>query len=365
MIRRHHEILCYDAEHWAESARVDGVYWPPFITARRNETVLSWVSPAFDIDSRVPLTRQHLRDMLRAFNVVGNLQFCPHMHAQDERLLLPFEPDQCACFDYDTSSTAKPPAGQYHHHNTDNGTDNCCRCYSEQHPEGKGIFLPAGTDPPTANIEAHKSIMAIGDWFGGVSAITGIAALAAPVWPFPWPTQWLLRSYRTHTMGNYAQVHLSDALNAGARAASNSNLVDMDPTTRADLTRSLEAACEAATTSGEEVGRAVGGEAAARAGLKYSLDCTAGGRSGRRGAMVGHAIEIQAIELEERRLEENAAGPSHQQQHQDAAGPSHQHQNAASANTGVGLRGGAAAESSDEEAEDRVWAGRLRQRNGY
>ena len=144
---RRNEILCYDSEHWTEPARVDGVYWPPFITTCNNETVLSWVSPAFDLDPRVPFTRQHLKDMLRTFNVAGNLQFCPHVHAQDERLILPFEPDQCACFDYDTGNTAKPLGGQFHHHDPENGTGNCCRCYSEQHPEGKGIFLPAGTDP--------------------------------------------------------------------------------------------------------------------------------------------------------------------------------------------------------------------------
>ena len=82
----------------------------------------------------------------------------------------------------------------------------------------------------------------------GISAVTGIAALAVPVWPFPWPAEWWRRFYRTRAMDNYAQGHLSDALKAGAHTATHGNLVNLDPTARAVAVGSI---------AGWEVGFAV------------------------------------------------------------------------------------------------------------
>lgn len=138
---KYRALLCHDREHEDQSPTIKGYKSLPFIEFQRNGASLVWISPAFDLDPRVPVTRQHLRDFVRSQKVAGGLAFCPHVHAQDERLLLPFDPDQCACFDHDDDIASESSAGRYHYHDPEKGTGNCCRCYSQQHPEEKGRFL--------------------------------------------------------------------------------------------------------------------------------------------------------------------------------------------------------------------------------
>ncbi|KAK3945905.1 hypothetical protein QBC46DRAFT_336073 [Diplogelasinospora grovesii] len=156
----------------------------------------SWTSPAFDLDPAIPVTKQHLRDYLtttarthrgRVFDHV----LCPHVALDDGRLLLPFEPSQCVCFEDPASSSSSSSSGRQVHasRNHDCGLakrpwQKCCRCRAAEEPrDRRGYFLPDEVpDSPFTHPLFRTSIHgrhkyacpepecgAVYSWFRGVS----------------------------------------------------------------------------------------------------------------------------------------------------------------------------------------------------
>ncbi|KAM7223905.1 hypothetical protein V8F06_000921 [Rhypophila decipiens] len=95
----------------------------------------TWTSPVFDLDSKVPVTRQDIKDHLASRNDVFGHAPCPHVTHDDGQLLVPFESKYCVCFeDPDPLMLAEelPPAifGEERHRCVDFAT--CCRWIATQ-----------------------------------------------------------------------------------------------------------------------------------------------------------------------------------------------------------------------------------------
>lgn len=89
-----------------------------------------------------PVTRKTLRESLEARRDSLRGILCPHVSADDARLLLPFGPDACACFDYEP----------FHLHRCED-RDRCCRCRADDQPRRQGVFMPAIETPAGQSLE--------------------------------------------------------------------------------------------------------------------------------------------------------------------------------------------------------------------
>ncbi|KAK4211940.1 hypothetical protein QBC37DRAFT_289035, partial [Rhypophila decipiens] len=122
----------------------------------------TWTSPVFDLDSKIPVTRQDIKDHLASRNDVFGHAPCPHVTHDDGQLLVPFESEYCVCFeDPDPLMLAEelPPAifGEERHRCVDFGS--CCRCIATRtHPPGdsrrrRGHFMAT---TPADESNCHK-----------------------------------------------------------------------------------------------------------------------------------------------------------------------------------------------------------------
>ncbi|KAM7191435.1 hypothetical protein V8F33_008911 [Rhypophila sp. PSN 637] len=95
----------------------------------------TWTSPVFDLDSKVPVTRQDIKDHLASRNDVFGHAPCPHVTHDDGQLLVPFETKYCVCFeDPDPLMLAEelPPAIFRDERHMCVGFGNCCRCIATE-----------------------------------------------------------------------------------------------------------------------------------------------------------------------------------------------------------------------------------------
>ncbi|OAA63580.1 hypothetical protein SPI_03743 [Niveomyces insectorum RCEF 264] len=110
---------------------------------------ISWTLPAFDLEPDRGVTREILRDAVVRCEPLFRPYLCPHVRAEaTKRLLLPFEPNQCACFDEVDGGGGTGPEGPCDdneglgRHHLHEYTDLCCRCESRKTPRRRGLFLP-------------------------------------------------------------------------------------------------------------------------------------------------------------------------------------------------------------------------------
>lgn len=85
----------------------------------------------------VPVTREALQKGLQSQEVSLSGVICHHTSVRDNRILLPFGPDTCACFD--------PYAFSSHSHEDIAEKDNCCRCRAQHDAGRKQVFMPSNT----------------------------------------------------------------------------------------------------------------------------------------------------------------------------------------------------------------------------
>lgn len=118
---RHREVTlrsCRDKSHHSPEA-----YWPvgreilPKIQARHCtwaeglQVHINWTSPVFDLDPSIPIRREDLRNFLASQEQESPLfghALCPHVAIDDSQLLLPFEPNQCVCFEHPHPELEEP-----------------------------------------------------------------------------------------------------------------------------------------------------------------------------------------------------------------------------------------------------------------
>ena len=98
---------------------------------------LRWISPAFDVDPRLPVTRQHLRDFLASSTNIFGHALCPHVSLNDGQLFIAFEQNQCTCFDGPSHQNVPT---SHDCHSPLQGK--CCRCVSDESPSRRGYFMP-------------------------------------------------------------------------------------------------------------------------------------------------------------------------------------------------------------------------------
>jgi len=100
---------------------------------------VNWTSPIFDLDPKVPVRKDHLRDHLASRKHIFHHTPCPHLTLDDGQLLIPFEPNQCVCFEDQQATNHPPYLPQCHDcgHPT-----KCCRCLAAtEEPDRRGHFM--------------------------------------------------------------------------------------------------------------------------------------------------------------------------------------------------------------------------------
>ncbi|KAM7185265.1 hypothetical protein V8F33_012494 [Rhypophila sp. PSN 637] len=111
---------------------------------------ISWSSPVFDLDPNDPdllITRQDIREHLdsQTTPTLFEHSLCPHVAVNDGQLLLPFEPNQCVCFDQEPVSETSECLGQCHDcgHKSLCIDYTCCRCLAVKsgHAHRQGNFM--------------------------------------------------------------------------------------------------------------------------------------------------------------------------------------------------------------------------------
>lgn len=112
----------------------------PSIVVVGDKIVITWESPAIDLDPGVPVTRKQLQDYLVSQMDTLNHVICPHVALDDGQLLLPFEQNRCACFD-DPVAAGHVPARMHRHKSW---WQECCRCRSNNEHLANGRFLSSG-----------------------------------------------------------------------------------------------------------------------------------------------------------------------------------------------------------------------------
>ncbi|KAM7204248.1 hypothetical protein V8F20_003661 [Naviculisporaceae sp. PSN 640] len=130
------------------------------VTARYSVHI-TWTSPVFDLDSNVPIRKENIRDCLASQEKESYLfehAFCPHVTNNDGQLLLPFEPNQCVCFEsHEETITSTAPC----HHCTEMefSFNQCCRCLAATSPYNKDNN-PQGHFMYTDSLDYHKDYLA-------------------------------------------------------------------------------------------------------------------------------------------------------------------------------------------------------------
>ncbi|KAM7212141.1 hypothetical protein V8F06_012466 [Rhypophila decipiens] len=111
--------------------------------------IISWSSPVFDLDPDEPdllIRKQDIRDHLNSQTTptLFKHSLCPHVAVNDGQLLLPFEPNQCGCFDQEPVSETSEYLGQCHDCDKFCEFDyRCCRCLTvkSRHSFRQGDFM--------------------------------------------------------------------------------------------------------------------------------------------------------------------------------------------------------------------------------
>lgn len=121
----------------------------PFNDGNARYTIyINWTSPVFDLDPNVPIRKESIRDHLASQEKESYLfehALCPHITTNDGQLLLPFEPNQCVCFENYfeeriTETDSNGPQHQPHCHScTDKSFGRCCRCLAVTSPFNERI----------------------------------------------------------------------------------------------------------------------------------------------------------------------------------------------------------------------------------
>ena len=108
--------------------------------ARLVDTVfkIKWSTLVAEIGEEQHVTFQQLSDGLKRFGEVSTNYLCPHFSFDDIQLLLPFDPNRCACLG------AEIPISHMHvdEKTTEARERSCCLCYAAMH-NTTGSFLPA------------------------------------------------------------------------------------------------------------------------------------------------------------------------------------------------------------------------------
>lgn len=149
-----HGILCSSCANstYTTAAYAPFVFRPltngqmQLIDPRPVSVHIGWTYLAFDLNTSVPVSRQYLRGCLLLQNQAasGN-RLCSHVTFPDGQLLLPFEHNQCACFDppetpLQPRETWQPLSHGCLHSRV--SMELCCRCRSIKEPHRRGHFLP-------------------------------------------------------------------------------------------------------------------------------------------------------------------------------------------------------------------------------
>ncbi|KAK0732484.1 hypothetical protein B0T21DRAFT_452072 [Apiosordaria backusii] len=115
-----------------------------------------WYIPMFDLDPMVPVTRQQLQHFLESRPHLFGHTLCPHVTLGGGQLLIPFEPNQYACFDDVDDATSDPCqrslAPIWHPSHEGVSGEKCCRCLATGNPDRVGNFLPAQYEGANAGL---------------------------------------------------------------------------------------------------------------------------------------------------------------------------------------------------------------------
>ncbi|KAJ4286372.1 hypothetical protein N0V88_008039 [Collariella sp. IMI 366227] len=141
-----HQITCTHESHNSLEETYDSAdTLSPAVRIRlqSGEAHFRWTSPAFDVDPEVPVAKQQIRDFLDHCKDHGNIPLCPHVRQDNSKLMLPFEPYQCACFDEDPDNQPSTITPTSHSCLRE---DWCCRCRAIKNPHRRGFFIPPEND---------------------------------------------------------------------------------------------------------------------------------------------------------------------------------------------------------------------------
>ncbi|KAI1382984.1 uncharacterized protein F4822DRAFT_88805 [Hypoxylon trugodes] len=134
------EKKCMHRSHRSTRNKAGSLDLPEIAISSTRIISLHWRSPAFDLDPTVPVTKDQIRNYLASRKSIFEHALCPHVKLDDGQLLLPFEQNQCACFD-GPQAVGHVPAHLHRH----KSWEKCCRCRAANKPHLQGQFLPPET----------------------------------------------------------------------------------------------------------------------------------------------------------------------------------------------------------------------------
>lgn len=154
---------CRDASH--RPMHVPGWQCKPKFTlfaSLPTDALVHWTNPAFDIDPTVPIKKEHIRDYLTARKQIFGHALCPHVELGDGQLLLPFEHNQCVCFEATQAGDAvsSRPYEPLSHSCGIYPWEQCCRCIAVKKPSQGGCFSSSNKYSRVLEDDCHHYICA-------------------------------------------------------------------------------------------------------------------------------------------------------------------------------------------------------------